>query len=156
MSSPRWSAGTTLGSGRRFGTSACLLIALALPGCSGGGGEPPGPERVAIDGERVESRLLAEAVTELCLAREQASTDPRAATMTYDRGSRSGIAQIARALQEAYSVQASAIIDAAQVVEADIGMEPPPPSLALHLARLTEVARHGLARLGIVTPPCER
>lgn len=135
---------------------ACLLVAVPSAGCSRGGGGHPGPKTVAVDGQEMETGRPADAVAGLCLARQQASTDPRAARATYDSRSRLVVAETARALQPSYSLHASAMVEAAGVVEGDTATDPPSATLAADLARLTEVTREGLARLGIVTPPCAR
>ena len=127
-----------------------------MAGCSGGDGDPPGPRTVAVDAEEVESNGLAAAVAGLCLAREQASGDARAAKATYERRSRVGVDATVRALQDSYSIAASAVAHASDVVEADVATDPPRPTLVVNLTRLTEVTREGLALLGISTPACTR
>ena len=145
-----------MGSAARHGVRVCLLVLVVMAGCSRGDRDPPGPRTVAVDAEEVESNGLAAAVAGLCLAREQASGDARAAKATYERRSRVGVDATARALQDSYSIAASAVADASQVVEADFAADPPRPTLAVNLARLTEVTREGLALLGISTPACTR
>ncbi len=145
-----------MGNAARHGVRVCLLVVVVIAGCSRGAGDPPEPRTVAVDAEEVESNGLAAALAGLCLAREQASGDARAAKETYERRSRVGVDATARALQDSYSIAASAVAELAQVVEADFATDPPRPSLVLDLARLAEVMREGLARLGILTRPCPR
>ena len=127
-----------------------------MVGCSLAGPDSPGPEKVAVKGEEVETTGLADAVSGLCLARQQGLSDLRVAKETYDRRSRPGVDEIARALGASYSIQASAVADAARAVAADLAMDPPRSELLVNLARLMEVTREGLARLGIPTPPCRQ
>lgn len=113
------------------------------------------PKTVTVDGAAVESKGLASAVSGLCRAREQVPTDPRAAKATYEKQSRPAIADAGRALRPSYSVAAEALAQATADVDADVSVDPPRPTLAPNLSRLIEVARQGLARLGIATPACE-
>ena len=133
-----------------------MLVVVVMAGCSRGDGELPGPRTVAVDAKEVESNGLADAVAGLCLAREQASGDARAAKATYERRSRVGVDLTARALRDSYSIAASAVAQASDVVEADVSTDPPRPTLVVNLARLTEVTREGLALLGISTPACTK
>lgn len=99
---------------------------------------------------------LAGAVSGLCLAHRQASTDPRAAKATYHGRARNGVEVTARALQGSYSILASRLAEAAAAVEADLVPDPPRPSLGVSIAGLIERMREGVARLGIPTPACEK
>lgn len=98
---------------------------------------------------------LIDAVAGLCQARDQLRTDPRAAKATYDRRSRDGVHTTARTLQDSYSLLATDMSRAAELVEADLANEPQGASLSDNLARLTATMREGLARLGIPTDACE-
>jgi hypothetical protein len=160
--------------------AACLLTVTVATGCatrddsapptpvgrtpSGSGAEngptpPPDPDpstTSVVDGRTVEAAAFTETAAGLCLARQQASTDVRAARATYDTRSRAGVENTSRALQDSYSIQAAAVAKAKALVEADLGTDPPKPSLGLNLALLGEEMRESLALLGIQASPCER
>jgi len=111
---------------------------------------------LTVDGQAVEVDRLTGAVAGLCLAREQASKDVRAAKATYEQRSRDGIETATRALRPSYSRAASTVAEAAADVEADLAADPPRASLGLNLGVLAERTREGLARLGISTSDCKR
>jgi len=138
---------------------ACLLSAVLWAGCAQGDETPTAnsssspPATVTIDGNALDVNEL---VAGLCLARLQASTDPGAAEATYNQRSRNGVAIVASALKGSNSILASSLAEAAAGVEADLGTDPPRPTLDLNLGRLTEMTREGLARLAIRTSACEK
>lgn len=98
---------------------------------------------------------LADGVTGLCQARQEAKADPRAAKATYDVRARAAVDSTARALQPSYSRQASTLTRAAERVDADLTADPPGASLVDNLGLLAGAMRESLARLGIVTRACE-
>ena len=138
--------------GRRV--CACLLPLALASGCSPGddvrGARDPAPVTIVVDGETIDVGTLVEAVAGLCEARQEAATDTRTAKATYDGRSKHGVATVARVLQRSYATVASSVVEALQRVEAA------GPSIADDLARLTELVRDGMARLGITTAPCAR
>lgn len=136
------------------GVCACLLSLALASGCSPGddvrGARDPAPATIVVDGETIDVGILVEAVAGLCQARQEAVTDTRTAKATYDRRSKQGVATVARVLQRSSAILASSVAEAVQRVEAAGA------SIADDLARLTELVREGMARLGITTAPCER
>jgi hypothetical protein len=107
------------------------------------------------DGRAVEADALTQTVAELCRARLEAFSDPRAAKATYER-SRAGIETATRALAPSYALAAASLAEARDAVEGDLAPDPPRPTLDLNLGLLTERMRAGLARLGIRSAPCKR
>jgi hypothetical protein len=107
------------------------------------------------DGRAVETDELTQTVAELCRARLEAFSDPRAAKATYER-SRAGIETATRALAPSYALAAASLAEARDAVEGDLAPDPPRPTLDLNLGLLTERMRAGLARLGIRSAPCKR
>ncbi len=143
---------------RRAG--ACLLPVVLAFSCSGRDDAPPAeahaPTTIVVDQQTIEVAPLTEAVAGLCQARVEAANDTRAATTTYDRRSRPGIDTTVRLLQPSNARLASSLVAAIERVEADLAAGPASPALASDLARLTELLREGLARLGLPTPACAR
>ena len=123
--------------------------------CSDGRGNgAPAPTSPGAGGQPVEV-ALADGVTGVCQAREEAKADPRAAKATYDVRARAAVDRTARALQPSYSRQASTLNRAAERVDADLTADPPGASLVDNLGLLAGAMRESLARLGIVTRACE-
>ncbi len=139
-----------------------LLAPLVLAfGCSPRDEHPPPaqahpPTTIVVDDQTIDVAPLTEAVAGLCQAREEAATDTRAATTTYDRRSRQGIDTTARVLQRSNARLASSMVTAVDRVQADLAAGPGNRALGQDLARLTELMREGLARLGISTSACAR
>lgn len=111
---------------------------------------------IVVDGETVDVRLLMEAVAGLCQARQEAATDARTAKAGFERRSRDGVAAVGRVLQRSNAILASSMTAAVERVEAGLAADPPGGSVVDDLARLTELVREGLARLGITTAACHR
>ncbi len=138
-----------------------LLLPLALAsGCSAGGHDaqppPQPPVTIVVDGETVEVAPLFEAVSGLCQARQEARTDGRAAMGTYARRSRFGVDTTTRILERSNAFLAGAMTSAVARVQAGLAADPVQPSVEGDLARLTELMREGLARLGVTTSACPR
>lgn len=138
--------------GRRV--CACLVPLALASGCSPGddvrGARDSAPVTIVVDGETIDVGIVVEAVAGLCQARQEAATDTRTAKATYDRRSTHGVATVVRVLQRSYAILASSVAEAVQRVEA-AGV-----SVVDDLARLTELVREGVARLGIATAACDR
>ena len=143
--------------GRRV--CACLLPLALASGCSPGddvrGARGQAPATIVVDGETIEVAPLTEAVAGLCQARQEAATDARSAKASYER-SRDGVATVGRLLQRSYAVLASSVTASAERVETDLAADPAGASVVDGLARLTELVREGIARLGITTDACDR
>ena len=134
------------------------MLALAMA-CSSGEGGRPAPSRVAttimVDGQTIEVAPLIEAVGGLCQARREAA-EAGQAKATYERRSRPGIDVAAQVLPRSNARLASSLTAAAERVQLGLAGDPVMPSLGDDLARLTELMREGLARLGVTTPACEQ
>ena len=59
-------------------------------------------------------------------------------------------------LQRSYTVLASSMAAVVERIQPEAAATPAPPSLPDDLARLSELMREGLARLGVSTAACER
>ena len=144
--------------GRRV--CACLLPLALASGCSPGddarGARGHAPTTIVVDGETIEVALLTEAVAGLCQARQEAATDARAAKASYERRSQHGVATVGRLLQRSYALLASSVTAEVERVETDLAGDPAGASVVDDLARLTELVREGIARLGITTAACDR
>ncbi len=126
-----------------------------IPAEQGSPSAAPDPSTSRVEGQALDTEEVVQAVGGLCLARVQASSDPRAARATFTR-SRAGIETTARALQPSYSPASASVTEMSALVEADLAADPPRPTLDLHLGMLTERMREGLARLGIRSSPCKK
>jgi hypothetical protein len=118
------------------------LAVLAACGDGGSGGNGAGLQRVAAG---------------LCVVRRQAATQPSAAGATFYDRSHAGLHTLASDL-EAKGQQAAAgrLLEAMQVVEADIAASPQPPPFSADVGRLVAVTRSGLDLLSIRAPACMR
>lgn len=132
---------------------------LALVACTSSEGERPAatqpPTTVVVDGQTIEVAPLIEAVDGLCQAREEAAEAGRARA-TYDRRSRPGIDTAAQVLRRSNAGLASSLTTAVERVQSGLAAGSAMASLGDDLARLTELMREGLARLGVTTSACER
>ena len=109
------------------------------------------PATIVVDGQTIEVAPLREALNGLCQARHEAATDPRTAKAIYDRRAQVGVDAAVRILRRSYSVVASSMAAAVGRIDAapaDVA------TLADDLARLAQLTRDGLARLGVTTSPC--
>lgn len=142
------------------GVCACLLLLALASGCSPGddtrGARGQAAPTIVADGQTIDLRPLTEAVAGLCQARQEAATDARTAKASYERRSRDGVATVGRVLQRSNAVLASSMTAAVERVEAGLAADPAGASAVDDLARLTELVREGLARLGITTAACPR
>jgi hypothetical protein len=133
-------------------------VALAVA-CTSSEGERPTPTRarttVVVDGQDIEVAPLIEAINGLCQAREEAAEAGRARA-TYERRSRPGIDTAAQVLRRSNAGLASSLTTAVERVQLGLAAGSGVASLGDDLARLTELMREGLARLGITTSACER
>lgn len=135
-----------------------MPLALAVACTSGGSGQAAptrAPTTIVVDGQTIEVGPMIEAVAGLCQARQEAA-DAGLARATYDQRSRSGIDAAAQILRRSNAILAASLTTAGQRVEAGLAAGSATPSLGDDLARLTELMREGLARLGVTTRPCER
>lgn len=131
---------------------APLVLVAALLAACGGGGE--GAREVTFDGETVPVDQLTGALDGLCQARGEAERDlTRARATFYDR-SHDVLHTIARILEPRDISQAARLLEAKQLVEADVSASPPRPSLEADLDRLAEVTKVSLDELGIEASSC--
>ena len=124
---------------------ALVLGLVALAACGGGGSAPAPAGKPQAVGEG------------LCVVRRQAAARSVAAGATFYDRSHAGLHTLASNL-EAKGDQAAAgrLLEAMQVVEADIAASPSPPSLPADVDRLITATRNGLDALSIRPPACMR
>jgi len=119
-----------------------VLGLVVLAACGGGGsGSNKGGFRSVAEG--------------LCVVRRQAGAHSAAAGVTFYDQSHAGLHTLASDL-EAKGEQAAAgrLLEAMQVVEADIAASPPGASMPTDVGRLIVAVRTGLDALSIRPPAC--
>lgn len=117
------------------------LALVVLVACGGSGGSPPAADPDA---------RLVDAHAALC----DAAADPaHSRTLFFDR-SHDALHEVARDLEGKDRALAGRLLEAKEVVEAEV--DGPGPARPDDLRRLADVYRTALARLAIAAPPCDK
>ena len=135
------------------------LLSVAAQACSDPTPTSPvdtsGPT-IVVAGDPVPLIRMTDAVENLCVARTEAPDRPRTAEARFFDRSHETLHVIARALEDVDRPLAGRLLEAKQKVEADFSGLASGERTADDLGRLVAVAREGLDRLAVPSPPCAK
>ena len=94
------------------------------------------------------------ALAGLCVARAEARRTPTRVRTTFFDRSHDTLHRLARALENVDRALTARLLEAKNVIEADVAFDPPSASLAADLDRLITATRAGLRRLDEPAPGC--
>jgi hypothetical protein len=118
-----------------------LLLVLVAVACAAG--------KSAAAGDAYGRALIG-----LCSARAQADRTPSRVRSTFFDRSHDTLHRLARALERVDRALTARLLEAKNVIEADVAFDPPSASLAADLDRLIGATRAGLRRLDEPAPGC--
>jgi uncharacterized membrane protein len=136
-----------------LGAVAILALAGAVGACSSD--QPSEARSVEVAGESVPTDRLEAVAGAVCRAARVAATDPAAARAVFFGEAHEGLHTLARALGDADRPKAADVLEAKQLVEADLSSGKDGTALGTDLVRLAATVRGGLDRLEIAVPACE-